>query len=159
MLKKLARGMLRIAGWETVGEAPAVDKAVLILAPHTSNWDGLWVLAYKVAMGIDARFFGKHTLFWWPLGNILRHMGAIPVNRNEKNCSSPSSSASDTEGEPAVLSLELRKQLYDHYMTEAVRWVGRLKEEPSEALESLADELGELQFFSLPSNATSRHKH
>ena len=82
--KKLARSMLKIAGWEMVGEVPAVDKAVLIVAPHTSNWDGLWVLAYKVAMGIDARFFGKHTLFWWPLGRVLRQMGAIPVNRDER---------------------------------------------------------------------------
>ncbi len=81
--KKLARGMLKITGWEMVGEAPTVDKAVLIVAPHTSNWDGLWVLAYKVGMGIDARFFAKHTLFWWPLGSVLRHMGAIPVNRDK----------------------------------------------------------------------------
>ena len=81
--KKLARGLLKITGWEMIGDAPAVDKAVLIIAPHTSNWDGLWVLAYKIAMGIEARFFAKHTLFWWPLGNILRHMGAIPVNREK----------------------------------------------------------------------------
>jgi selenocysteine lyase/cysteine desulfurase len=60
-------------------------------------------------------------------------------------------------GEPAILSLELRKQLYDHYMTEAERWASRLKDEPPEVLESLEDELGELQFFSLPANATSRH--
>jgi selenocysteine lyase/cysteine desulfurase len=59
------------------------------------------------------------------------------------------------EGEPAVLSLPLRKQLYDHYMTEANRWVKRLREEPAGKLESLEGELGELQFFSLP--ARPRH--
>ena len=63
------------------------------------------------------------------------------------------------EGEPAILSLELRKQLYDHYVTEAERWATRLKEEPSVGLETLEDELGELQFFSLPNDATSRHEH
>ena len=66
---------------------------------------------------------------------------------------------SEAEGEPAVLSLELRKQLYDHYMTEAERWAARLKQGPSEALELLEDELGELQFFSLPSKANSRLTH
>jgi selenocysteine lyase/cysteine desulfurase len=61
------------------------------------------------------------------------------------------------EGEPAILSLALRKQLYDHYTTEAERWARRLKDEPQKGLESLEGELGELQFFSLPSNAISRH--
>ncbi len=59
------------------------------------------------------------------------------------------------QGEPAVLSLPLRKQLYDHYMTEANRWVKRLSDEPIGKLDSLEGELGELQFFSLP--ASPRH--
>lgn len=61
------------------------------------------------------------------------------------------------EGEPAILSLPLRKQLYNHYMTEAQRWVDRLKIEPAEPLVSLEGELGELQFFSLPADSSSRH--
>ena len=64
---------------------------------------------------------------------------------------------SNEEGEPAILSLALRRQLYDHYMTEAKRWAGRLKDEAHNKLESLEGELGELQFFSLPANATTRH--
>ena len=83
MLKLVARWFLKLTGWEPEGSKPLGHRFVLIAAPHTSNWDGFWVLAYKVAMGIDARFFGKHTLFWWPLGSILRQMGAIPVNRDE----------------------------------------------------------------------------
>ena len=79
--------------------------------------------------------------------------------KDELQSFSLNAALSDAEGEPAVLSLELRKQLYDHYMTEAKRWASRLKDEPPVALELLQDELGELQFFSLPSNATSRHKH
>jgi hypothetical protein len=58
---------------------------------------------------------------------------------------------SEEKGEPARLSLELRKQLYDHYMTEALRWAKRLAEEPARTAETLEGELGELQFFSLPS--------
>ena len=54
------------------------------------------------------------------------------------------------QGEPATLTLPLRTQLYDHYMTDAKRWVERLKEEGQDALESLDGELGELQFFALP---------
>ena len=54
------------------------------------------------------------------------------------------------EGEPAILSLPLRKQLYDHYMTEAKRWVERLRAEPEAATETLEGDLEELQFFTLP---------
>jgi len=54
------------------------------------------------------------------------------------------------EGEPARLSLPLRKQLYDHYMTEANRWVERLRAEPAASQASLGGDLEELQFFALP---------
>ncbi len=60
-------------------------------------------------------------------------------------------------GEPAILSLALRRQLYDHYLTEAKRWATHLQGEPTEELESLQGELGDLQFFSLPAKATSQH--
>jgi len=61
------------------------------------------------------------------------------------------------EGEPATLTLALRKQLYDHYMTEAARWVERLKEDGAETLGSLDGELGELQFFALPQGNARKH--
>ena len=63
----------------------------------------------------------------------------------------------EDEGEPAILSLALRRQLYNHYMTEAGRWVERLSREPAGALRSLEGELGELQFFALPEDATAKH--
>jgi len=56
----------------------------------------------------------------------------------------------EDEGEPARLSLPLRKQLYDHYMTEANRWVERLREQPEGACCTLEGDLEELQFFALP---------
>jgi selenocysteine lyase/cysteine desulfurase len=63
----------------------------------------------------------------------------------------------EEDGEPAILSLALRKQLYNHYMTEAERWVQRLTEDGPDNLESLEGELGELQFFALPERATQKH--
>ncbi len=64
-----------------VGEIPHIRKAVFIAAPHTSNWDGLWLLIYKFAIKVDVRFLAKDTLFWWPLGPLLRSMGAMPIDR------------------------------------------------------------------------------
>jgi 1-acyl-sn-glycerol-3-phosphate acyltransferase len=66
-----------------VGEIPALEKAVFIAAPHTSNWDGFWLLVYKVAIDVDVRFLAKDTLFWWPLGSILRALGAMPIDRRD----------------------------------------------------------------------------
>jgi hypothetical protein len=51
----------------------------------------------------------------------------------------------------------LRKQLYDHYLTEAKRWVEKLENQAAEPLDKLDGELGELQFFSLPVDATHQH--
>ncbi len=81
MLQGLAKLILKITGWTTVGDIPMLDKAVFIAAPHTSNWDGLWLMIYRVALGIDIHFLAKHTLFWWPLGTILRALGAVPIDR------------------------------------------------------------------------------
>ena len=61
------------------------------------------------------------------------------------------------EGEPAILSLALRRQLYNHYMTEAKRFADRLRAEPAPLRGSLEGELGELQFFSLPSDGWQPH--
>ena len=61
------------------------------------------------------------------------------------------------EEEPANLSLPLREQLYDHYMTEANRWVERLSQDSETPSASLEGELGELQFFSLPESASPKH--
>jgi len=58
-----------------------LNKAVFIAAPHTSNWDGFWALVYKVSIGLDVRFFAKQSLFWFPLGSLLRSLGGVPLDR------------------------------------------------------------------------------
>lgn len=82
MLSWIARKIFIITGWTMVGEVPNIRKAVFIAAPHTSNWDGLWLLIYKFAIKVDVRFLAKDTLFWWPLGPLLRSMGAMPIDRS-----------------------------------------------------------------------------
>lgn len=80
-LRWAARALLRLGGWRMAGTFPDIPKLVLIGAPHTSNWDGVWGLLVKVALGLDIRIFAKRELFWWPLAPILRRMGVIPVDR------------------------------------------------------------------------------
>lgn len=81
-LRWLARLTLRASGWKVIGTLPNVPKAVMIVAPHSSNWDGLWGFAAKIALGFEVRVLGKSQLFWWPLGPLLRKLGAIPLDRS-----------------------------------------------------------------------------
>jgi len=85
LLGALCRGLLRLAGWRIVGDFPDVPKAVLIAAPHSSNWDGIWGILAKVALRLDMHFVGKREAFFWPLGVILRRAGCIPIDRDSKH--------------------------------------------------------------------------
>lgn len=82
MWAALARLILKVAGWTVVGELPKVDKAVLIGAPHTSNWDGIWGMVWRVSTGTRINFFAKRSLFWFPLNCILRILGGVPIDRD-----------------------------------------------------------------------------
>ena len=76
------RFMMGIRGWRVEGEFPDLKKMVLIVAPHTSNWDFPTGLYVKFAMRMGGRFVGKHTLFRGPLGPVMRWLGGIPVDRS-----------------------------------------------------------------------------
>ena len=76
---------LRRFGWKMVGEFPLVSKAVLIVAPHSSWWDGFWALIFKAALGLDASFMAKRELFRTPLGWLLRYMGGVPIERSSSH--------------------------------------------------------------------------
>lgn len=76
------RTVLRLGGWRMEGALPDLPKVVLIGAPHSSNWDGVWGFAVKLALGLDVRILGKDSLFKVPVvGLVLRRMGVMPVDR------------------------------------------------------------------------------
>lgn len=80
----LGRSVLSILGWKVTGiitNDQAKNNLVVIVAPHTSNWDG--ILGIAALAGLDAKitFIGKDTVFKYGLGPFLRYVGGIPVNR------------------------------------------------------------------------------
>jgi 1-acyl-sn-glycerol-3-phosphate acyltransferase len=77
----VSRGLLRAAGWRIDGEFPNRAKMVAIVAPHTSNWDFIVGVLAVFAIGIRVRFLAKHTLFYPPLGWLMRWLGGAPVVR------------------------------------------------------------------------------
>ncbi|NUR22065.1 1-acyl-sn-glycerol-3-phosphate acyltransferase [Frateuria sp.] len=77
----LMRGLLRLSGWRLLGELPDCPKLIIIGAPHSSYWDGVWGLMIKIALGLDIKIMIKREVLDSPLGLILRPIGMIGINR------------------------------------------------------------------------------
>lgn len=76
----------KILGWKVGGEFPVLSKCVIVVAPHTSNWDFLIAkLAYS-SIGRTANFLIKAEWFFFPFNLIFKSLGGIPVKR-ERNSS------------------------------------------------------------------------
>lgn len=74
-----ARTALRLTGWRSVGEFP--QAGIFIGAPHTSNWDFVLTVMVLWANRIRPKVLVKQEIFWWPLGPLLKALGALPTDR------------------------------------------------------------------------------
>lgn len=83
MIKSLSRFILTSIGWKISQTVKLPGKCVLIGAPHTSNWDFPLTLLGLSSMGVKFNWVAKHTLFFWPLGILLRSIGGIAVDRSQ----------------------------------------------------------------------------
>ena len=78
--------IFKLRGWKIVGNVPPeIKKAVVIAAPHTSNWDFILGRLAFFQYGVNAKFLIKKELFFFPLGLILKALGGIPVNRKKNS--------------------------------------------------------------------------
>ena len=73
--------LMHLIGWRMRGEFPNVPKGMLVIAPHTSNYDGVVSVAAILALRLQLFFFVKDSAFIWPLGGLMRWFGAVPVDR------------------------------------------------------------------------------
>ncbi|HQR92520.1 MAG: hypothetical protein B7Y15_07535 [Bacteroidetes bacterium 24-39-8] len=76
----------RLSGWRVRDAYPkGIDKAVLIVAPHTSAWDFPLGLAARSYLNLKhTHYLGKEELFKGPFGFLFRATGGYPVNRFNK---------------------------------------------------------------------------
>jgi 1-acyl-sn-glycerol-3-phosphate acyltransferase len=98
----LGRALLAAAGWHIEGELPDRPKLVIIAAPHTSNWDTVLGIAAVFALGLRVQFLAKHTLFYPPLGWLMRWLGGSSVVR-ESPQGAVAQAVTMIEREPAVV--------------------------------------------------------
>ncbi|MCW8861309.1 MAG: lysophospholipid acyltransferase family protein [Rhodospirillales bacterium] len=84
-LRALFWVFVRARGWQRVDPVPDVSRAVLVVAPHTSNWDFPIGVTFGLAYRLKAYWLGKDSLFKPPYGGIFRWFGGMPVDRSKSN--------------------------------------------------------------------------
>jgi 1-acyl-sn-glycerol-3-phosphate acyltransferase len=85
-MKYLAKILLRLIGWKIDHQSfISIQKCVVVMGPHTSNWDFIIGRLAFVTFGIKPKVLIKKDLFFPPLGWILKAVGGIPVDRKKNN--------------------------------------------------------------------------
>ncbi|OLE61841.1 MAG: glycerol acyltransferase [Deltaproteobacteria bacterium 13_1_20CM_2_69_21] len=82
-MQRTARWLLALAGWSVDLPWPPEPRGIIVVYPHTSNWDFVVGILALLATGLPAQWVAKDTLFRWPFAGLLRCLGGIPVNRRE----------------------------------------------------------------------------
>jgi len=83
-MKTLSYKILRLFGWQLVGNYPDLKKSIIVIAPHTSNWDFVLGKLYMNVIGVKNKVLVKKELFFFPLNIILKLIGSIPIDRHDK---------------------------------------------------------------------------
>ena len=81
-LSRLTSLPLDLAGWKFETELPAAKKYVALAYPHTSNWDGVLLIALAQQVGLDMSFMIKGEWLRGPMGTLLRRFGAVGIDRS-----------------------------------------------------------------------------
>ncbi|MCG8476795.1 MAG: 1-acyl-sn-glycerol-3-phosphate acyltransferase [Cytophagales bacterium] len=85
MWKLIAKIIFKTAGWKIKVEDPTkIRRAVMIAAPHTSNWDFIFARAAFFLMDIPVRYTIKKEWVNGIMGPLLRSLGAIGIDRSPK---------------------------------------------------------------------------
>ncbi len=83
-MKFISESILKYKGWKLVNDIDLPDKCVICIAPHTSNWDFFWGNIFRHLLHLRINFLMKKEWFNFPLGNIMRVLGGIAVDRSQK---------------------------------------------------------------------------
>lgn len=84
IMQKLSQWLLKSAGWKMILTQEEPAKSVICVAPHTSNWDFIIGKLSYWAVNRKTSFLMKQSWFFFPLGNFLRAMGGVPIDRSKR---------------------------------------------------------------------------
>lgn len=77
-----SRLILKLFGWKTVHAPFPEPRGIIVVYPHTSNWDFPLGLLWKSAHKVHPRWVAKESIFKPPIiGSLMRKMGGIGIKR------------------------------------------------------------------------------
>ena len=77
----IGRALVRLAGWKVQGELPNAKKLMVVVAPHTSNWDFVYCMFFVLALRLKLSFMMKKEAFFWPFKGLFMKLGGLPIDR------------------------------------------------------------------------------
>jgi len=86
MLRIIALLIFKVTGWTARNATVSsnIKKAVMVAAPHTSNWDIVYARAALYILRVPVKFTIKKEWVRFPLSLILNPLGAIPIDRKPR---------------------------------------------------------------------------
>lgn len=81
-MRRLSGFILKLFGWKLMDNAPTDKKFVIIAMPHTSMMDFVWGKLVFTYAGFSPSIFIKKEMFFFPVGLLLKALGAVPINRS-----------------------------------------------------------------------------
>ena len=81
----IGKFIFTIFGWSFKNELPNIPRFVIIVGPHTSNWDFVFGVSAMFILGLKISWLGKQAIFRKPFGGILRWLGGIPIDRSSSH--------------------------------------------------------------------------
>jgi len=88
--------IFKLCGWKAVNNIPKeVKQYVLVVAPHTSNWDFLFGVGALKELKLNARFAIKKEWLKFPFKKFMISVGALPIDRSSSTILGEKKSAVD----------------------------------------------------------------
>lgn len=104
-VRRFAGWLFGRLGWAISGEIPAEERLILVVGPHTSNWDFLVGVLAMLALDIRLHFLAKHSLFAPPLGTLMKALGGIPINRSRPEGFATDAAALIADSDELILAI------------------------------------------------------
>ena len=85
LVRLIGRVFMLLAGWKVEGRIPSCNKVIIIAAPHTTNWDFVFLLGAAFQLGLSVKWLGKKSLFSFPFSWFMNRLGGVAVDRGNSS--------------------------------------------------------------------------